>query len=148
MSRTVLDGAMSMARRYEGLKLQSYLCPAGVWTIGVGATGRDIGPGLVWTLEQAIERLERDCVRSVGMAYKHCPILYGEPDERAWAVGDFVFNLGPGRLIASTMRLRINEGNWTAAAEEAKRWVWGGGKKLPGLIRRRAEMADLLLQNL
>jgi lysozyme len=145
MSQTVIDGAMSMARRYEGMRLKAYLCPAGVWTIGAGATGRGIGPGLVWTLEQAIERLERDCVRSLGAAYKHCPILYSEPDARAIGVGDFVFNLGEGRLIASTMRRRINEGNWTAAAEEAKRWVWGGGKKLPGLVLRRAEMAELLL---
>lgn len=145
MSQAIVGGAMSMARRHEGTRLKSYLCPAGVWTIGVGATGRDIGPGLVWTLEQAIERLERDCVRSVGMAYKLCPILYGESDARVVAVGDFVFNLGYPRLAASTMRRCINEGRWEDAAREAQKWVWGGGKKLPGLIKRRAEMAELLL---
>lgn len=145
MTRSVVDGAMSMARRREGMRLKSYRCPAGVWTIGVGATGPSIGPDLVWTLEQSIERLERDCVRSVGMAYKLCPILYGEPDDRVVAVGDFVFNLGWPRLAASTLRVRINAGNWRLAASEARRWVWGGGKELPGLIARRAEMAEMLL---
>lgn len=144
-SRSLLDRMMLEERRVEGMRLKSYLCPAGHWTCGVGATGRDIGPDTIWTLEQAIERLERDCVRSVGNALRLCPILYNQPDDRIMAVADFVFNLGYPRLASSTMRRRINEGNWHEAAVEMNRWVWGGGKKLPGLIKRRAYFADKLL---
>jgi lysozyme len=51
---------------------------------------------------------------------------------------DFTFNLGAGRLQTSTLRQRINQRNWSGAAQELRRWVNGGGKVLPGLVVRRA----------
>lgn len=51
----------------------------------------------------------------------------------------FTFNLGSGRLQSSTLRQKINRSDYEGAAGEFKRWVYGGGRKLPGLIARRAD---------
>jgi lysozyme len=53
-------------------------------------------------------------------------------------------NLGGGRLQTSTLRQRINQRDWAAAAKELRRWVYGGGRVLLGLVaRRKAEVALL-----
>lgn len=72
------------------------------------------------------------------------PILIRHPMVLA-AMTDFAYNLGVGRYRASTLRKRVEAENWTDAATELKRWVRGGGKVLPGLVRRRkAEIALFL----
>jgi lysozyme len=73
---------------------------------------------------------------------RYCPVLAAEPEGRLAAIIDFTFNLGAGRLQTSTLRRRVNQRDWTAAANELRRWVYGGGKVLPGLVaRREAEIA-------
>lgn len=68
-------------------------------------------------------------------------MLATEPEGRLAAIVDFTFNLGAGRLQTSTLRRRINQRDWVAVAQELRRWVYGGGKVLPGLvIRRDAEL--------
>ncbi len=71
------------------------------------------------------------------------PVLATEPEERLAAIVDFTFNLGGGRLQTSTLRRRVNQRDWAAAAKELRRWVYGGGKVLPGLVARRE--AEVLL---
>lgn len=61
------------------------------------------------------------------------------------AIASFCFNLGTGRYYASTLRRRINQGDWDAAGIEIQRWVYAKGRKLPGLIARRREESELLL---
>lgn len=69
-------------------------------------------------------------------------MLATEPEGRLAAIVDFTFNLGAGRLQTSTLRRRVNQRDWAAAATELRRWVYGGGKVLPGLVaRREAEIA-------
>jgi lysozyme len=63
------------------------------------------------------------------------------------AIVDFTFNLGAGRLQTSTLRRRINQRDWLAAGTELRRWVFGGGKVLPGLVARREAEAAWLLHN-
>ncbi len=73
-------------------------------------------------------------------------MLATEPEGRLAAIVDFTFNLGAGRLQTSTLRRRVNQRDWSAAASELRRWVDGGGKVLPGLAaRREAEVALLRL---
>jgi len=60
---------------------------------------------------------------------------------------DFTFNLGAGRLQTSTLRRRVNQRDWFAARLELRRWVYGGGKILPGLVMRREAEAVWLLRN-
>jgi lysozyme len=59
-------------------------------------------------------------------------VLATEPEHRLAAIVDFTFNLGAGRLQTSTLRRRINQQDWASAAQELRRWVYGGGKVLPG----------------
>lgn len=61
------------------------------------------------------------------------------------AIVDFAFNLGAGRLQTSTLRRRINQRHWIAVVQELRRWVYGGGKVLPGLVTRREAEVTLLL---
>jgi len=76
---------------------------------------------------------------------RYCPVLANEHQGRLAAIVDFTLNLGAGRLQTSTLRTRIQQCDWTSAAWELRRWVFGGGKALPGLVtRREAEVALLL----
>ncbi len=135
---------LALIRKFEGCKLLAYLCPAGVWTIGWGATGPDVKKGLRWTQEQADTRLNKDAVVYWLGAVKLSPIL-GSSETKHAAIADFCYNLGLGRYKASTLKKRIDEGEWEEAAEELGKWVFGGGRRLPGLVlRREAERIVLL----
>ena len=79
-------------------------------------------------------------------ALRYCPVLATEPEARLAALVDFTFNLGAGRLQTSTLRRRVNQRDWIAAGQELRRWVYGGGKVLPGLVARREAEAAWLLQ--
>lgn len=132
-----------LIRKYEGCRLKAYRCPAGVPTIGWGSTGADVVMGLTWTQAQADSRLERDAAAVMLQALKSSPILAGHP-RRLAAIADFIYNLGLGRYQASTLRRRVNLQDWAGAAEQLPLWVWAGGKKLPGLMARRTDEAQLM----
>jgi lysozyme len=144
--------AKTIAQHFEGLHrigpdglIYPYLCPAGFPTIAWGHLLPSIDRPPV-TREQAEALLDADMGAAVLAAARLCPVLASEPPQRLAAVGDFVFNLGAGRLHASTLRRRINQKNWTEAARELRRWVRGGGRVLPGLVaRREAEVALFLV---
>jgi len=77
-------------------------------------------------------------------ALRYCPVLASEPEGRLAAIVDFTFNLGAGRLQTSTLRRRVNQRDWTGAAQELRRWVYGGGRLLRGLVLRREAEAVLI----
>lgn len=133
-----------LIKKFEGLRLRAYLCPAGVPTIGYGATGPDIHLGETWTIEQAEARMEQDAKAASLASIKLCPQVAGD-DGKLAAIADFTFNLGPTRLAGSTLRRRIREGRYEEAADELLRWVRGGGRVLPGLVLRRRAERDLFL---
>ena len=60
------------------------------------------------------------------------------------AIVDFTYNLGVGRLQTSTLRRKLNEEDWEGAKEQLRLWVRGGGRVLPGLVRRREAEIKLL----
>lgn len=116
-----------------------YLCPANVWTCGWGSTGPDVKPGVVWTPAYCDQRLDQDLDRFLAGTLQLVPGLSGA---RLAALADFSYNLGLGRLKASTLRKRALAGNWDAVCVELQKWVFGGGKQLPGLVaRRKVEVA-------
>jgi len=88
--------------------------------------------------------LARDLQSALAATLRYCPVLVTESEGRLAAIVDFTFNLGAGRLQTSTLRRRINQRDWAAAATELRRWVYGGGKVLPGLVARRAAECALL----
>lgn len=138
-----------LLRRFEGVFLKPYLCPAGVPTIGAGATTYEDGTKVRMsdppiTMQRSDQILEFHAQSFLDAAVKISPVLaqYGN---RHVGIGDFTYNLGTTRYKASTLRKRIDAEDWDGAAEQMMLWVWGGGKKLPGLIRRRTVDANLLL---
>ena len=128
-----------LIRRFEGCRLTPYYCPAGVLTCGWGSTGSDVFPGRPWTQDYADARMEQDAKRFAAGTLALCPTLDGDA---LCAIADFCYNLGLGRLKTSTLRKKINAGDWEAVPYELRKWVNGGGRKLPGLVlRREAEIA-------
>jgi lysozyme len=143
--------ALALIRRFEGLYLSPYWCPAGVPTIGYGATYYEDGTR-VTLRDPAITRERADALLlwHVQQVYcpavlALCPALVHETPGRLAAVIDFTFNLGAGNLQSSTLRRRINAGEWGAVPGELARWNKSKGKVLRGLIARRQAEADLIM---
>ena len=109
--------------------------------MGFGTTGAGVYPGEPWTQEQAEERMKRDVERFVTGTLALCPELSGN---RLDAIADFAYNCGLGNLRASTLRKRINTGDWDGAKVELMKWIRGGGRVLPGLLKRRTAECALL----
>lgn len=152
MSAPVSDAvevALDLCRRFEGLYLKPYICPAGVPTIGFGSTRYENGmavqmTGASITQAQAESLLRRTIERDymIGVI-KASPTLLAHPSAFG-ALISFAYNLGVPRYRASTLRLRVNANDWAGAREQLALWVRGGGRVLPGLVRRRAAEAALL----
>lgn len=133
--------AAALCRRFEGCYLRPYLCPAGVPTIGYGATYYEDGRR-VTLFDAPITRARAESlllwmVRTTYMpaVLKLCPAL-DEPGKLA-ALIDFTFNLGAGALRGSTLRKRVNAGRWNDVPAELRKWDKAGGRRLRGLTRRR-----------
>ena len=124
-------------------KAHPYICPAGYWTIGYGRLCSPQHPPV--SREQAETYLREDLRTALAATLRFCPVLAAEPEGRLAAIVDFTFNLGAGRLQTSTLRRRINERDWAAAANELGRWVYGGGKVLPGLVARRKVAVTMMV---
>ncbi len=119
-----------------------YLCPANFWTIGYGVLCQKDHPAI--TLEEGERMLAELLPVYVSHAIRLSPGLATDSDARLTAISDFIFNLGPTRYAASTLRRVVNAREWGRARQEMRKWVWGGGRKLPGLILRREADAALL----
>ena len=150
----VPQAAIDLAKRFEGFhrvpkadpgRAHPYICPAGYWTIGFGHLCDPAHPPI--TEAEADDYLERDLQTAVSATLRYCPVLATEPEERLAAIVDFTFNLGAGRLQSSTLRRRINQRDWPQARSELRRWIYGGGRPLPGLIIRRNQEAAMLLMS-
>lgn len=136
---------LTLIRRFEGLRLKPYRCPAGVATIGYGHTGRDVTMGMPpITLEEAESLLEQDATNFYLATGKLSPVLWLEGEGKHAAIADFCFNLGITRYKASTLKRRVDAGDWRGAHSELQKWIWGGGRRLSGLIARRAAEGTLL----
>lgn len=122
-------------KQYEGLKLEAYLCPAGIPTIGYGHT-RGVKLGQKISAAQAEVFLDHDYEEAEDAVKRLITVPL--TDNQLGALASFVFNLGEGRLLGSTLRRKLNSGDYKGAAAEFDKWVYSGGKKLNGLIARRA----------
>ena len=95
---------------------------------------------------EAENYLAADLAVALSATLHHCPVLLNQPENRLAAIVYFTFNLGAGRLQTSTLRRRINQMDWAAAALELRKWVHGGGRVLPGLVARQQEEIALMGQ--
>jgi lysozyme len=160
-----------LMHRYEGFRSRPYLCPAHIWTIGYGHVlyqeqirlpvartpekpAKMIRKEMplkqehnrVWTKTEIdtlfrndVETFERGVLRLVPGCIGH--------QGRFDALVSFAFNAGLGNLQRSTIRMKANRGDWEGAAEAFMMWTKGGGKVLPGLVKRREAEVKLFLSN-
>ena len=148
----VPQAAVELAKRFEGFhrvpkndplrRAHPYICPAGFWTVGFGHLCKPDHPPI--SEAEAEVYLAQDLMTALTATLRHCPVLATEPEPRLAAIVDFTFNLGAGRLQTSTLRRRLNQRDWPGAEFELRRWVYGGGKVLPGLVTRRSAESELL----
>lgn len=163
-----------LMHRYEGCRNKPYLCPAHIWTIGYGhvlyqeqiklpmirpegKTQADIPmirkeyplkteDNRVWTKEEIKKLFAVDVAIFERGVLRLIPGCVGRQNSFD-ALVSFSFNAGLGNLQRSTIRMKANRGDWEGAADAFRIWTKGGGKVLPGLVKRReAEIALFLTQ--
>ena len=134
----------------EGFRAVAYLCPAKIPTIGYGHTRTvklsDVGVKKI-SKEQA-EILLLDDLKTANAAAAAVTGLSDGPI--FWAVTSFIFNLGPGALHGKSTQIarHLVMKNYVKAAAGMQRYVYGGGRKLPGLVKRRKKEGDMILESL
>ena len=142
----VLEIAAEIAKPFEGLRLKAYHDPVGYPTQGYGR----LLSRTPWApLEgypdinehTAEEWLKADMARAVRAAIRLCP--GAESPAQLAALADFAFNCGGGNLQVSTLRKKVNRGDFGGAAQEFQKWVFARGVKLPGLVRRRRAESEV-----
>ena len=158
----------NLMHQYEGYRNKPYLCPTHIWTIGYGHVLYQDQIRLpvvkkegytrlirkeyvlkpednrVWTKEE-IEKLFADDIASFERGVlRLAPTVFGRQGAFDACVS-FAFNAGLGNFQRSTIRMKINRGEWESAAEAFMMWTKGGGKELPGLVKRRKAEKALFL---
>ncbi len=149
MENKAVQVARDLCLVFEGMCLKPYLCPANVPTIGVGSTFYESGTRVTLadpaiTRERALALLEWELNHCLPKVKALCPGLKDWGDKATASILDFAFNCGTGALSGSTLRRRINADDVNGAQAELMKWVRGGGRVLPGLVKRRAAEAALL----
>ena len=133
------DG-IEMIKRFEGIRLHSYKDSVGVWTIGVGHTGKDVHADMVID-EKEVDRLLRQDLEWVEKCINE-NVTVQLTQERFDVLCSFVFNLGCGAFKHSTLLKKINHGDIAGATKEFYKWDHAGGRVLAGLTRRRETEAE------
>ena len=138
------ESLIQKLKEFEGLRLSAYRDAAGVPTIGYGHTRR-VKMGDKLTTYWADQLLRKDVAKVSHEVIQLCVVhTQGQLD----ALTSFAFNLGIGRLINSTLLKTIrNGGSMHQIRKEFMRWVYGGGKRLKGLEKRRKWEAERFFQS-
>lgn len=146
MLRTSRAG-LDLITSFEGFYPSWYLDPVGVRTVGYGHTSERIPAGITvpLTREEALDLLKSDLKGYEAAVRRAVRVPLSQPQFDALV--SFTFNVGAGALDGSTLLRRLNAGDLDAAAREFHRWVHGGGRVLPGLVRRRAAEAALFMSS-
>jgi len=145
-----LEIAKQLCKQFEGFRSAAYTCPAGVASIGYGTVFKPDGTKVALTDESISETTaELWLIQTLTGSYlpavlKASPGLIAHP-EKLGALTDFAYNLGAARYRASTLRRRVDAQDWEGAAQELLKWTKGGGKVLPGLVKRREAERVLFL---
>lgn len=140
---TTSERGLSLIKSFEGLRLESYLCPAKVWTIGYGHTS-GVKHGQTITEEQAEQFLKDDLLTFEKAVLAHNLKLSQNQFD---ALVSFTYNVGGGNLNKSTLLRKVKENSKDASIRnEFMKWNKANGKALAGLTRRRKGEADLYFE--
>lgn len=128
----------------ESCRTQPYMCPANVLTVGIGST-TNVKPGKTYTHEEIAAMWASDM-----KAAEKCVNLYANGrmmnDNQFSAVSSLTFNIGCGNLQTSTLARYANRQQWGEMCGQLNRWVYANGKKLNGLVKRRADEYKLCME--
>ena len=136
----ISDEGVELIKHFEGCRLEAYVCPAGVLTIGYGHTS-GVREGDVIDQEAAEAYLIEDLEEFEGYVNSMVEIALKQNEFDALVA--WVFNLGPGNFKESTLLNRINYGPLSDVPAQIQRWNRAGGKVLEGLVKRRAAESAL-----
>ncbi|MDX2073789.1 MAG: lysozyme [Alphaproteobacteria bacterium] len=142
--RHITEDGLRLIRRFEGFSALPYVCPGGYLTVGYGHVVKNpdafhqpiTEDEATQILAVDIQAAEKAVLRLITV-----PLRDGQFD----ALVSFTFNLGAGALQRSTLRRKVNQEEHDDAAAEFLKWVWAGGRKLKGLVKRRDAEALLYL---
>ena len=137
----ISNNGLDLVKHFEGLVLEAYKCPAGVWTIGYGHT-KDVQPGDSWSEDHADHMLEVEMEEYE--KYINDLVTVELNQNQFDAMVSWVYNLGVGNLQSSTLLKVLNAGDYAGVPEQIMRWNKAGGKVLEGLTRRSQAEADLI----
>jgi len=143
------ERGIELIKRFEALRLAPYHDSAGFPTIGYGhllsrQKWADLSQWPAITEDEADALLRQDAAR-MERAVRRL-ILVKLSQGQFDALVSFAFNLGAGALQASTLRRVLNRGDYAEAPRQLMRWVFAGGRRLRGLVRRRE--AEVILGQL
>jgi lysozyme len=157
MHKVLSERGLTLIKSFEGLRLSSYRDSGGIWTIGYGHTG-DVRAGKTISELTALTLLQADVMDCETLLHKivEVPLNQGQFD----ALVSFLFNVGPGKPgvksglrylksgSPSTLLVLLNAGRYQQAAAQFPLWMYAGGQRLPGLLRRRKEEQRLFLSEM
>lgn len=134
-----------LIKKWEGLSLKAYKCPAGVWTIGYGTTfypdGSKVKEGDTCTKEEADGLLLWYCTTKIKLPKNI--YIYNQKE----ALYSLIYNIGQSAFDKSKCKKAIEAQDWKTAYKEWN-WTTANGKVLPGLVNRRNEEKELFFENL
>lgn len=140
MPQHINEKALALLRQHEGLRLNAYLCPGGVLTIGYGHT-EGVRPGMKITAAQAEDLLRHDVTGTEKHVTRLVRVALNE--NQFGALVCFVFNIGAGAFARSTLLNLLNRGWYAQVPAQLLRWCRAGGQESEGLRRRRHDEAAL-----
>lgn len=145
-----LSISVSVVKHYEGTELESYPDPVGIPTICTGHTGPTIKLHQTKTPQECEALLAGDLGTAFDAINRNVTpeINATMPPARRAALASFIFNVGEGKFRSSTLLKRLNAGETRAACDQLSLWVYAQGKKLAGLVKRRAAERELCLAGL
>ena len=136
--RKINKSGLNLIKKYEGCRLTSYICPAGVLTIGYGHTGKDVKPNQTITKKKAISLLKKDLARFERHVQSY-NYIYEWTDNEFSALVSFAYNIGNiDQLTAYGTRTR------SQIRSAMLKYVKANGKTLAGLVKRRKAAPKLL----
>ncbi|MDG1437142.1 MAG: lysozyme [Rickettsiaceae bacterium] len=143
MHRFTHHKGIELIKIFEGFHQEPYLCSGGYLTIGYGHKLLPSDRYKKVTQERAEIILRKDLLRSERSVLKY--ITSPLNDDQFSALVSFTFNVGAAALQRSTLRQKINYELYKEASKEFTKWIYAGGKKIPGLLRRRKIEKELFL---
>ena len=136
----ISEEGKALIKKFEGCELEAYQCPAGVWTIGYGHT-KNVQKDDHWSQHYAETMLDIELEEYEG--YVNDLVTVSLEQHQFDALVAWVYNLGVGNLLSTTLLVKLNAGEYEDVPHEIQRWNKAAGEVLEGLVRRRKAEALL-----